>query len=196
MHITKTRPNHKFASVKNGKTISARRLDIKSYLYLLEFDYDVIDYSDDTQKILIPQNEKYHAFKPDLMVRRRFGQEVVFIDKKKLLTGTITSKLKSAYFNQNIGFLHVNPEDYLGTPYLYNMKLLYKYARTSITHEHHIVITKFFTSRNAATIEDLQIYMEQHSLDKTDVFSLIFHKHLLLNLEKEISDQTIIRIVK
>lgn len=193
-HITKTRPNHRFASFINKQTIEARNSDVKKFLYHLELNQEVERYTQGGRKILLPEQNGFIAFVPDFTVTCRDKNQVIFIDRKLELTNYTITKLTSAYRKQHEEFVHVVPAQIHQQPYLENAEFLYRYAWEPITIEHKFAVLEFFQKRTATTVEDFQLFLQSRGLSKSSAFALIFRNRLRIDIHKKINENSILRI--
>ncbi len=193
-HITKARPNHRFASFKNKQTIEARNSDTKKFLYHLELNQKIERYIQGGLKILLPEQNRFIAFVPDFSVTCRDKNQVIFIDRKFELTNYTITKLTSAYRKQQQEFVRILPSQIHQQPYLENAEFLYRYAWEPITVEHKFAVLEFFQKRAATTIEDFQLFLQSRGLTKSSAFALIFRSRLKVDMQKKINENTILRI--
>lgn len=193
-HITKTRPNHRFASFTNKQMISARNLDTKKYLYHLELDQKVEQYIQGGREILLLEQHRFIAFVPDFTVTCQDKRQVIFLDRKLELTDYTIAKLTNAYCKHQEEFVCVLPAQIHLQPYLENAEFLYRYAWEIITVEHKFAVLEFFQKSTATTIENFQLFLQSRTLSKSSVFSLIFRNRLKVDLHKKINENTVLRI--
>ena len=194
-HITKTRPNHRFASFVNRRTIEARNLDTKKYLYHLELNRNVETYVQGGTKLVVWIRDKFIAFVPHFTVTQRDKKQAVFIDRKAELTEYIIVKLIHFYRQEQQEFVRVLPAQIHVQPYLENAEFLYRYAWEPVTIEHKFAVLEFFQKRSTTTtIKDFQSFFQSRGLSKGSVFALIFRNRLKVDMNEKVNENTVLQI--
>lgn len=193
-HITKARPNHRFASFINKRTIEARNSDTKKFLYHLELNQKVERYAQGGRKIFLPEHNRFTAYVPDFSVVCRDKNQVVFIDRKLELTNYTITKLTNAYGKHQEEFVRILPAQIHQQPYLENAEFLYRYAWEPINIEHKFAVLDFFQKHVATTIEHFQLFLQSRGLSKSSVFALIFRNRLKIDIHKKIDENSVLRI--
>ena len=193
-HITKTRPNHKFPSLKNRRTIAARNFLTLHYCYHLEYDAMVVSYCETANKILYEVNGYYTPFIPHFIVHHKEAPpKAVYLDQGGTLTDSTLSKIATVYRRKNMDFCRITAAEINSAPLLPNLHLLFRYARQIPTHADQLAVFEFFKTRRAAELGDLGVFFHSKGLNPTMPYSLIFHHQLTTELNKPLGVNSIVR---
>lgn len=149
----------KFPSSKMGKMVWWESQVERDYLYLLEFDPDVISYEEQPLKISYCLDGKAHLYTPDLRVVRHGKKQIVEVKDDKNAHKEEWARLFQtvAPICQREGYEYtvVTDRDIRVQPRLDNLKLIYKYAKAVVTTEHQILLYGLFDNRELLPLEEI-----------------------------------------
>lgn len=170
----------------------------RDYFFLLEIDPDVISYHEQPLKIEYVLEGKKHRYTPDLLVERR--------DRRQLVEVTLRRKVakREAEFRtiaavcarHGYEFVVVTEEQIRLQPRLNNVKLLWRYSRTSITPQHQIACQEYFSGRGEATFADLMTFFATKGIGKQVAYGLLYHGLLDFDVMSPLTPESLVRLPK
>jgi len=184
----------KFPSSKMGRMITWESPVERDYLYLVEFDVDVISfweqplivrYYDDT-------DHKIHRYTPDILVIRKGNRkQVVEVKDEKTAQSEEYQRLfqRVGPILQREGYEFIVATDRMIRiqPLLRNLKLLQKYAKVRISNNHLICLNNLFACRKEIPLGEVMTLLGSKRISKQEVFALLRHGILSVNLRHEIN---------
>lgn len=188
----------KFPSIKNGKIVWFESHLERDFIYLTEFDKDVIQYREQPFKIQYLFDGKTHNYFPDFLIERKNKKQVIeikpqskvekdeFIHFSKVMTNHLTK--------ENYEYLVITDSTIRLQPRLSNIKLLWRYARIPITTKHKIMIHELFTDSSSISLSNICSFLNQEKVQRELLYTLLFHSYLLTDIEKPITADSIISI--
>lgn len=187
----------KFPSLKMGRIIWYESLLERDYIYLLEFDSDVVAYYEQPCRIHYIYQGKSHCYTPDLHVLKNDRRLIVEVkpekkvyDEKNALLFLIASQICR---EQDYELVVVTDEMIRGQR-LTNIKLLYKYARTQIFPQHQILCQKFFASAEEAALGEFIQFFASQNTELQVVYAFIYWGVIVVDLKQPISLNSIVRL--
>lgn len=189
----------KFPSIKMGRMIMWESQIERDYLYLVDFDADVI-FCQEQPLIVRYYNDsdgKIHNYTPDfLLVRRDNKKQVIEVKYEK----TARSEEYQQLFQRVAPVLHQDGYEFIVVtdhmirvqPLLRNVKLLHKYAKLRVSNEHLIYLTDLFAGREEILLGELITLLGPKGVYRQEVFALLRHGILSLDLGKEINNDSLV----
>ena len=181
----------RFFSHKNNKLIDFEsQLEKKCYL-ILEFDTNIVSYEPQPLKIenYIPDILAYRANDIPLLIEVKYSDEAFNPDEK--LKRKFDALNKYAKKN-NLEFKIFTEQD-IKEPYFSNINLIYNYAKISINNEIISNILKLIP-KEGISIAQLLTKVNNEMNYLSHIYHLIFQKKLETNLNKKLSQNSILRI--
>lgn len=192
-----------FPSKKNQKSIAYESLLEKDYMYLLEYDKDVLSFTE--QPLTIEYNcfDKRRTYTPDLKVSRNNKTQIIEVKPYTKLIEILNDDKKKEKFiaayhycsQNNFEFKIVTDRDIHNGLILKNIKYLFRYSNIEVPSSEKLKI-KNELSFGALDIETLlsKFSKEDYFKFKSFIFSLIYSRTLKINLEESISDKSLIEL--
>jgi hypothetical protein len=176
----------KFPSLKMGKTVWFESQIERDFIYLLEFDGDVLFYQEQPEKINYVRDDKGHSYTPDFLVRRRGGEQLVEVkpearrndEENVLLFGSVAPIIRA----QGREFLVVSDEKIRVQPRLNNIKLLWRYARVPIVPQHQILCQELLGMRQQVSFTEAIHLFENNGVTRDVVYALLYRGVLATDL--------------
>lgn len=188
----------KFPSLKLNKIVWYESLLERDYLYLLEFDPDVVSFQEQPGRIYYTRDGKKRRYTPDLLVQRRNEIHIVEVKpKKKLVDEKFVYLFRIARHvcrREGYKFKVATEELIRLQPRLNNIKLLYKYARTPIHPQHQISCYEFFVGKQAASLGELMQFFASRNIGPQVVYALIYWGMVAINLMEPVSAESVIHL--
>lgn len=184
----------KFPSRKNGKPIWFESQLERDFIHLLEIDPDVISYKEQPFKIRYGLDGEIHHYTPDFLVERPRKKQVVEVkneeEAKKAENRAVFTRVARICQRDGYEFVVVTDRTIRQQPRLDNVKLLHKYSRTRVSHEHQIQAYAFFARRKESTLAELVSFFESKGAGKQVAYALIYWGVLWIDLSKRIGPQS------
>jgi TnsA endonuclease N terminal len=190
----------KFASVKTGRVAWYESLLERDYMYLLDYDRDVSYWHEQPLRIRFTHGGKIHRYTPDLEVHRASQKQLIEVKPKHQVdSGTwdvLFRAASSVCEQEGYEFLVLTDEMIRQQPRLENVKLLWKYARTSLLPQHQIICKQFFQSRKdeLVTLRDLVQLFKTKGVPTQVLYSLLFWGALECDLMQPLDQCSSIRL--
>jgi hypothetical protein len=129
----------RFPSLKMRRMVAFESLIEQDYLYLLDFEPDVLAFSEQPLQIEYVWEEKKHHYTPDFHVILEKGEELIECKPRKLVDRDDNQrKFRAAQewcCNKGLCFRVVTEEEIRAGNRLNNIKLLTRHARASFSPE-------------------------------------------------------------
>jgi hypothetical protein len=196
-----------FPSLKNERSVAFESLIERDYIYLLEFDSNVIRYQEQPVTISFKFSNRTHNYTPDFLVQRKNKIQLIEIKPKskleKLLSNELTIKkyeaatlyCKSNNFDE---FKIVTDEEIRSGCILENIKTLFHYSRSHVPAADKIKIRNELMLNGPQKISDLLLKICDsigcHSKYHSYILSLLYHKEISTDLQSPINKISIIDI--
>lgn len=171
----------------------------RDFLYLLEFDPEVLIYREQPMRILYNFEGKIRRYTPDFLVVRKHKKQIIEVKPKD----KVFRKNNARRFHiisiicQRMGyeFKVITDEMIRVQPRLKNIKLLWKYARTPIYPQHQIYCREIFSARREVRLGEVIRAFETKGIGRQVVFSMIYHRVLYVNPMLSINSESIIQFI-
>lgn len=184
----------KFPSLKMKRMIMWESQIERDYLYLVDIDPDVVSCQE--QPLVVryydDRDGKMHRYTPDfLLIRRGNKKQIIEVkDEKTALSEEyqqLFQRVAPVLLRAGYEFIVVTDRMVRVQPLLRNTKLLHKYAATRISNEHLIHLTNLFAGRAVFSLGELTTLLGSRGVSRQEIFALLRHGILSLDLGKEIS---------
>jgi hypothetical protein len=193
----------KFPSLKMGRTVKWESQIERDFLYLLEFDHDVLIFHEQPVEILYAYRTKTGKYYPDFYVKRISCKELVEVkpssklrdpeNKIKFLAGEEYCRGRGWIFRV------VTDEQIREESLLENIKLLNRYAAVDVPAEfRHYALALVETNGGEMCLVEL-ITMSKEKFGQAainNIYSLLYHQSLYANLKKPLTNLTTIKLIK
>lgn len=188
----------KFPSLKLGRMVRWKSYLLRDYLFLLEFDGEVLSYDESPVEVKYTYGGQQQSFITDLVIQRQDTRELLKLirDEEPAYTKGFAVQLLTVPSLQPGYELRVVTESYVRRqPYLNNIKMLWRYARTPVSDPaYQLFCLDFFGGVTSARLGDLIDFFRERSLTEREVFSLIFHGLLCADLTTPLTRITTVNL--
>jgi hypothetical protein len=181
----------KFPSLKLDRTVLWESQLVQDYLYLLEFDADVLSYKEKPFKIDNINNSLRYGYTPNFLVERSNITQIIEIkaeDQLESEAGTPPYHLIDYMCRQEgYDFLIITDKEIQAQPRLSNIKLLWKYAKTPMSPQHQILCNDFMRRSRQATFSETVQFFESNGVTRQVVYAFMYWGMLVFDLMEAIS---------
>jgi hypothetical protein len=170
----------------------------RDFIFLLEIDPEVASYREQPLKIEYAMEGKKHVYTPDFLVERKGKKQLAEVTlRRKVKERDAAFRIISTVCARNgYEFVVVTEDEIRLQPRLNNVKLLWRYSRTSITPQHQIACQEYFSGSGEATLADLMASFATKGIGKQLVYGLLYHGLLDFDLMKPITPESLVRLPK
>lgn len=195
-----------FPSNKNQRSVAFESLLERDYIYLLEFDQDVISYIEQPMTIKYSFNGKCYKYTPDFQVLRKTKSQIIEIKPKAKLIKILKDENK--YRGLQAGFKYAQAYDseykivtdndiHVGC-LLKNIKYLFTFSNIDVPDKLRRSIITELSMSNQMQIKELVTKLtinDHHEKNKiiAYIFAMIYKHYILTNLYEPITLQSIIK---
>jgi hypothetical protein len=161
-----------------------------AYAISLEYDTEIKGYFP-TQLETIIQESLEKSLKINFWVDERddFARAIHIHGKE--FSKELWLKSCESFSNLSVIFTPLSEESIEKEPLRSNLELLWKHAKREISIELSGLIKEFFIKNEHPTIKMLRDYLEKEKVDPELIYTLIFHKDLIVNIGNfQIRDKT------
>lgn len=198
-NFSKKKVTGRFASHKRKKMShwESRTME-KEYMYLLDYDPDVLDYQEQPLKIKYLLEGSQHEYTPDLFVRRRYTKQIVEVKPEKDVPDKMNQiKFKAAtLFCERHGYeFCVVTERHIHTQLQRNIKFLYRYARQTVSPAfRYLVQSKMQEAENWEMEVGRLAALLAGVVGKRDplsyIYTLVYHRNLIIDMNVPITSSS------
>jgi hypothetical protein len=186
-----------FPSIKIGRNVWYESTIERDYVYLLEFDSDVIRYKEQPFRLKYIYEGDSHTYVPDFFVQRR-GKFQVIENKPKEKTNIEANKLryrllKSIFREQGYEFIVATDKQIRINPLLENVKIFWRYSRTRIYPLHQVHCQEYLSRHPKTSIQELADALSSHGVMLQVVYALLYWGVLSTDMHKPVNPEAIVR---
>jgi hypothetical protein len=187
----------KFAALKSKSMVLWKSQLVRDYLYLLEYDKDVLTYENCPVEVNYTYAGESHVLIPDLRVRRRNTLQLVKLVSSRDLTNCEGEVCLPAAPKQVEGYdlIILRELEVRQRPFLDNVKILWRYARVQVeAPQYQFLCLDFFRCRDYAPLSLGEVikFFARHHLSEKEVFALLFHGTLSVDMKTELTLSSLI----
>jgi hypothetical protein len=187
----------KFPSLKMGQLVWWESQIERDYIYLLEFDPDVISYEEQPLRISYHFNGKERRYTPDFLVKRSDRTIIVEVKPEEEIQKEENQRLfhiaNVICARNNYEFIVVTDKMIRLQPRLNNIKLLTKYQRTPINNPHYqIACHELFTEKLEIPLGEAMQFFNSRKIDAQVIFALLYWGVLAINLMQPIGMESVV----
>jgi hypothetical protein len=186
----------KFPSMKAGRNVWYESTIERDFIYLLEFDWDVIRYKEQPFRVKFVYEGKKCTYVPDFFVQRRNKFQVVENKpEEKANTEANRSRhriLKSIFREQGYEFIVVTDIQIRVEPLLGNVKTFWRYARTRIHPLQEVLCQEYLSERREASIQELADTLAPHGVTLQVVYALLYRGVLSTDMHRPIGPEAVV----
>lgn len=190
----------KFPSLKTGKMIMWESQLERDYLYLVEFDPDVVSCQEQPLAVRYfnDDDKEFHRYVPDFHLIRKNGKEQIIEvkDEERALSKEyqdIFRRVIPIFHREGYEFLVVTEKQIRIQPRLCNVKLLQRYAKVPIENKHAIVLNRLFSNQKEFALSEVINQLAPRGISSQEVYSLIRHGLLKVDITKKIESNSLVQ---
>ena len=185
-HLYTTRANRsvriagKFPSLKLGRSLPWRSQLERDLFYLLEFDRDVIAYSERAPAVTYRIDGERRSHTADLIVERTGGRHHLF-DVRRLeqiaepSAERLFRYLVAACLDEGYEYTIATEREIRRQPRLDNVRLLARYSRVQLRPQHEVLCHELLGRASSLRVEDLFIACERAGYGREHGYALLYH---------------------
>ncbi len=199
--IRKNRANivGSFPSLKNATSVYYESTIERDLLFFLEYDQSVSSYHMHPFTISYDDRETHHSYTPDVLVVRSTTKTLIECKPKTLLDDPHTQQqimIGSQWCEQhNHIFEVITDRDLRENSRLPNLKLLWRYARITKSHEVRRHVSMLFSNIEELSFKTLANQLRlvlPHTIPEPHIYFLLFSHFLLVDLAKPLTPDSLI----
>lgn len=188
----------KFPSLKNKSTVWFESHLERDFIYLTEFDKNVIKYQEQPFKVKYLLNGKIRQYTPDFLIKRQDKKEIVEVKPQHKIENEefikFSTQIKAFLAGEGYEYLVVTDLTIRRQPRLANTKLFWRYARIPITTRTEVLIQELLGDLSSISFSELCLFLSRSGEQKELIYALLFHGYLLTDIEKPITGESLISI--
>jgi TnsA endonuclease N terminal len=188
----------KFPSLKMGQIVWWESQLEQDYIFLLEFDPDVLYFKEQPLSILYELNGKGRRYTPDFLVERSNKRQLVEVKPEEHITKNENLLLFRAVTpiirREGYEFLVASDRQIRVQPRLRNIKLLTKYARTPVAPQHQIYCQECLRQKKEVNLVEIVQFFAVRGESTQVVYSLIYRGLLTIDLMIPIGPDSLVRL--
>lgn len=186
-----------FPSLKVKRNVWYESTIERDYIFLLEFDGDVIRYKEQPFRVRYVYEGKSRTYVPDFFVQRRNKFQVVE-NKPEEKANAPANKLryrllKSIFSEQGLEFIIATDLQIRIQPLLENVKVFWRYSRTRLHPLHQVRCQEYLSEHQETSIQDLVDALSPHGVTLQVVYALLHWGVLSMDLRFPVSPDAIVR---
>lgn len=186
-----------FPSIKIGRNVWYESTIERDFIYLIEFDPDVIRYKEQPFRVKYMYGGKLHTYVPDFFLQRRSKFQVVE-NKPEEIANSEANKfryrlLKSIFREQGFDFIVATDTQIRIKPLLENVKVFWRYSRTRIHPLHQIRCQEYLSGRLEVSIQDLADALSSHGVTLQVVYALLYWGVLSTDMHRLVDPDAVVR---
>jgi hypothetical protein len=187
-----------FPSIKVGRNVWYESTIERDYLYLLEFDPDVVRYKEQPFRVKYIYEGKRHTYVPDFLVQRKNKFQVVE-NKPEGKATTGANKLRFRLLNlifreQGYEFIVVTDKQIRIKPLLEDVKIFWRYARVRVHPLHLVRCREYLTGHPEVNIQELAAALSPHGVTLQVVYALLYWGVLSTDMHRLVDPEAVVRL--
>ncbi|MFZ5644656.1 MAG: TnsA endonuclease N-terminal domain-containing protein [Bacillota bacterium] len=170
------------------------------YIYLLEWDREVLRYKEQPLRILCQVGDTTYRYTPDFWVKRKDRIDLVEVKSSKYVNtpqAEIQKIIGTEYCRkENLNFIFITEQEIREGHLLRNIKMLFRYSRVRVSLYHIHKAMDAFLNNGPVSIVSLCKLLEDKLGNKDDIIPILYHliykQYLSVNMEEPITFNSII----
>jgi hypothetical protein len=187
-----------FPSIKIGRNVWYESTIERDYIYLLEFDPDVIRYKEQPFRVKYIYEGKRYTYVPDFFVQRKNKFQIVE-NKPEEKANTQASKLRFRLLNfifreQGYEFLVATDKQIRIKPLLEDIKIFWRYARVQVHPLHIVRCREYLTRHPEVSIQELVAALLPHGVTLQVIYALLYWGALSTDMHRLVNPEAVVRL--
>ncbi|WP_272819483.1 TnsA endonuclease N-terminal domain-containing protein [Scytonema hofmannii] len=171
----------------------------RDYIYLLEIDPEVVSYQEQPLTITYTMEGKVRKYTPDFLVNQL--QKTLLVEVKP--DEKAHSKKNFHLFRHiapiakthNMEFVVVTEKMIRVQPKLNNIKLLYKYARVTLSLSNYLNVREYFHANQSVLMKDAQLSLKAKGITVNMLLRLLWSGCLVTDMMQPINGESLIQML-
>jgi hypothetical protein len=185
----------KFPSAKNRRPVWYESLLERDFIFLLEFDPEVVAYREQPIKLTFCLDDKKRTYTPDFLLERAGGRKQLVEVKPKIKADSpemkrFFRKVSHEFSKFDYDFAVATDDFIRAEPRLGNLRLLHRYSRTSMGPGHVIELRRFFELRVDHTLGQLGDHFTRAGFPRQISFVALAHGYVKADINIPFGDNT------
>lgn len=187
----------KVPSLKNDRNIWYESTIERDFIYLLEFDWDVVRYKEQPFRLKYIYESKTCIYVPDFFVQRRSIFQVIET-KPEEKANKEENKFRYRIIGSILGgmgyqFVVATDAKIRIQPRLENTKIFWRYSRTRIHPLQRVKCNEYLSEAREASIQDLADALAPHGVTLQVVYALLFWGILSTDMSRPVNPDALVR---
>lgn len=170
----------------------------RDYIYLLEFDSEVLAYREQPLRIRYDHDGKEHHYTPDFLVERADVKDIVEVKPASEVSREPNQTLFHAVAplcrHSGYRFTVVTDEMIRVQPQLDNIKLLWRYAKTPLTLQHYLICREFMCQSRRAFFGDIIRNFASRGIPSQVSYALLYRGVITIDLMQPLNSGTVVTL--
>jgi len=188
----------KFPSLKTGKTVWWESQIERDFIYMVEFDSDVVTYREQPLHINYTLNGKRHIYTPDFLVERSDERQIVEVkpatEAGKPEYVMLFRSLIPIIREEGYRFVVVTDRVIRTQPRLDNIKFLWRYSRVLLYPQHFIYCRELILKGRKVQLADAFAFFESKGATRAIVYGLLYRGALEVDLMQPINANMLVSL--
>lgn len=172
----------------------------RDYIYLLEIDPNVLSYCEQPFTITYTSQRKLKRYTPDFLVTRPQNQQIVEVKPEHLAYDDknlqLFRQIAPIAIANEMEFVVITERMIRVQPRLNNIKLLYKYAKVSLSLTNYLDCLEYFRNTKLTSLLNAEQQLRAKGISRSILLRLLWSGFLVTDLMKPISSESLIQLLK
>ncbi len=172
----------------------------RDYIYLLEIDPNVLSYCEQPFTITYTSQRKLKRYTPDFLVTRPQSQQIVEVKPEHLAYDDknlqLFRQIAPIAIANEMEFVVITEKMIRVQPRLNNIKLLYKYAKVSLSLANYLDCLEYFQNTKLTSLLNAEQQLRAKGISRSILLRLLWSGFLVTDLMKPISSGSLIQLLK
>jgi hypothetical protein len=188
----------KFPSHKNGRSVWWESQIERDFIYLLEFDSEVLSYQEQPLRIQYVRDGRLHKYTPDFLVNRADRKQIIEVKperKAQELESIVIFRILAAICRrEGYEFLVATDTMIRVQPRLNNIKMLWRYSRTPILPQHQIHCHEWLCEQGQIEFLKLIEFLKSKNIEEQVAYALLYRGEIETDLRLPLTRHSIIKL--
>ena len=195
-----------FPSIKNERPIAYESLLERDFIYLLEFDKDVISYIEQPETITYHISNRRYRYTPDFLVIRKNKKQLIEVKPYKKLLIILEDEIKKKKFieaasyckSQGYQEFKIFTDKDIDKGYLKNIKYLFSFSKLKVPASCKLIIQNELMDSGPQKISQILFKLatgkEEVNKYYSYILAMLYHQEIKTELSCPINKMSIIEL--